>query len=104
MKQNQTALVVILLVIIGVLPFLNLTAQESTREEITLVGIITDHNELLTENGKLFEIGPNTKGSELAELVGAHVSVKGKMLEFGEKRLILVISYKILGANKTRTG
>ena len=105
MRPNKVAIALISLFLVSVLFFFHIaTAQDSTRESITVVGVVTDDSELLTENGIVYEIAGNSKGTELSELPGAHVSVKGKLLEFGQKRLILVVSYRILSLNKARTG
>ena len=104
MKPSKTALFVISLILFSILPFLDAaTAQDSSRENITVVGVVTDDNELLTENGIVYELAGNSKGTELSELSGTHVSVKGKLMEFGQKRIIMVVSYRILALSKSRT-
>ena len=69
-------------------------------ENIVVLGIINSEYQLVSDSGKIYEIGENQKGEELMELEGKKVEVNGKVIknEDDEDSLVLMVTeFKIKG-------
>ena len=61
---------------------------------VTLIGEINDENQLVTPDGKIYDIADTMEGSELFELTGKNVSVTGTVEEEGGVKTITVESHE----------
>ena len=63
---------------------------------LTLVGEINDENQLMTPDGKIYDIADTMEGSELFELTGESVSVTGTVEEEDGVKTITVESHELM--------
>jgi hypothetical protein len=92
MKRYAWPLVVALFVL-GFVAMLSVTTVMAQEE--TIRGVVTQDNEIETEDGELYAIDSNELGEELKALVGKKVEATGSVLEgmYGGYT-ITVTSYK----------
>jgi hypothetical protein len=64
--------------------------------EITIIGIINDINQIVTEEGEIYEVADNDLAGELTRYVGQTVMVTGTLIEDGDVKTILVKEYEII--------
>lgn len=65
-------------------------------ERVTIIGTVNDDYQVVTDDGKVYEIDENEKGDELIAQVNKKVKVTGTLEEDGGQRFIMVSDYQIL--------
>ncbi|HIJ56212.1 MAG TPA: hypothetical protein HPQ03_08800 [Deltaproteobacteria bacterium] len=65
-------------------------------DEKTLTGKINEDGKLLTEDGKIYDLGETEKGLALAEMSGKNVSITGTVTEKEGTMAIDVVEYKVI--------
>ncbi|OGQ95991.1 MAG: hypothetical protein A2521_14405 [Deltaproteobacteria bacterium RIFOXYD12_FULL_57_12] len=63
-------------------------------ETVTVVGVINNTYQLVTQNYEVFEIAETEAGNALIRLVNARVKVIGIVNEFEGQQLLLVLSFE----------
>ena len=69
----------------------------SSDDRIMVIGTVNADFQIQADNDRLFEIGDNEKGGELAQLVDKRVRVMGTVEEVDGQKVLMVISYEIIG-------
>ena len=67
-----------------------------SEKSVTIVGIVNDSYQIVTDNDQVYEIAENEKGDELIELVDQKVKVKGTIEEDDGTKVITVTSYEVI--------
>jgi hypothetical protein len=65
-------------------------------DTVSLVGVINDDFQIVTDNGQAYEVMMSDQGIELIDHVGERVKVRGEIIEDEEGRVIDVLSYEVL--------
>lgn len=63
---------------------------------ITIIGVVNDNYQLITDEGEVYEIGIGEVGDELIHHPGTRAKVECKVSEEGDQNIILVISYQLI--------
>ena len=63
---------------------------------VTIVGTINDDNEIVDNDGVVYEVADNDMGEEIMEHVGKKIEVKGTVMEEEDAKMITVTSYTVL--------
>ncbi len=63
---------------------------------VTIVGTVTDTNQIQTENDELIEVAESEIGDKLIEQTGKKVEVKGVVIEADGQKTIKVQSFKVM--------
>ena len=63
---------------------------------VTLIGEINDQNQLVTPDGKIYDIADTMEGSELFELTGEGVSVTGTVEEVEGVKTLTIESHEVM--------
>lgn len=93
-KSIRFLYLLILLAVIIPLSSGNAVAQTTLDGTITIVGTIVKFSKILTDEGKVYEIGLNSKGSDLSEMIGQKMLIKGRKTELSKITIILVSSFE----------
>ena len=72
------------------------TATALSAETVTFVAVVNDDFTLVDENGQVYLIAESDVGDELAENIGAKVSVKGQIEDSADGPIIHVESFEIM--------
>ena len=94
MKRNRKYLFAVLCVMFIVV-FLFGTAISGKRA--TIIGRINDNYQIVTAEGKIYEVEGNEKSDEIVNLVGKQVKATGIVEETEDMNIILITSYKVIG-------
>jgi len=65
-------------------------------DDITVVGKITDDNQIVDDNGNAYDVADTDKGNEVMSLVGQKVQVQGTLMDEGGQKVIEVTTYKVI--------
>lgn len=97
-RRNLNTVIILLAVMIISLPMGNLMAAGDTKEgeEVTIVGTINAFDQLIDEDGAVYEIDITDAGNELVEEVGKKVEAAGLVEELEGVKTLSVSSYRIL--------
>ena len=71
-------------------------AGVSMAGETMISGTVTADNQLLAEDGQIYEVATTENGEQLLEQMEKKVAVKGTVAEKDGKKMITVTSFKIL--------
>jgi hypothetical protein len=63
----------------------------------TVIGTVNNAYQIVTEEGEIYEIAENEIGDQLVHLVGKIVRATGIVRKMEEGKMIIVMSYEILG-------
>jgi hypothetical protein len=63
--------------------------------EVSILGVINIDGQLVDDNGMAYDIAENDEGSEVMEMVGQKVTIKGTVMEAEGTKIITVLSYKL---------
>lgn len=64
--------------------------------EITIIGIINDINQIVTDAGEIYVVADNNLAGELSRYVGYTVEVTGTLIKYDEVKTIIVREYAII--------
>ena len=93
MKKNKKLLFVGLL---AMLMIAFLSGPAISADSVTIVGIMNDSYQIVTDNDQVYEIAEGEKGDELIEFVDKRVKVTGTVEEDDGAKLITVTSYEVI--------
>jgi hypothetical protein len=62
----------------------------------TIMGEVTETNEIVTDEGAAYTIASTEKGDELASMVGEKVKVTGTVQEAEGEKIITVINFSVI--------
>ncbi len=65
-------------------------------EPVTLQGQITEDNQLMTEDGAVYEIADTEEGEKVLEMVGEKIEVRGTLTEEEGTKEITVESFSVV--------
>jgi len=75
-----------------------LSGAAISAKSVTIVGTVHDDYQIVADNGQVYEIGDNEKGTEVTQLDGKRVKVTGTIEETDqEEKVIMVTSYEVIG-------
>ncbi len=97
--KRTICLVVCALFMVVMMSGVALSAEKKAAEQeqgIMITGTINDSNQLVDNDGQIFDIADNEQGNELLTHVGMKVQVKGTVLESEGEKLITVTAYEII--------
>lgn len=89
---NRIFIVTMSLLLVGLLSGVVLAAGS-----VTIVGTVSDANQLQTENNEGIDIAEGEMGDKLVAETGKKVQVTGTVAEAEGQKTITVESYKVLG-------
>lgn len=93
MKKNKKLLFVGLL---AMLMIAFLAGPAISADSVTIVGIVNDSYQIVTDNDQVYEIAEGEKGDELIEFVDKKVKVTGTVEEDDGTKVITVTSYEVI--------
>jgi len=99
MKRRSLGTVVVLMVVLIIsLPMGNLMAvgDITEGEEVTIVGTMNAFDQLIDEDGTVYEIDITDAGNELVEEVGKKVEATGLVEQLEGIKTLSVSTYRIL--------
>lgn len=99
MKSRYVCRVVTLVFVISLFLLVGgLTAADNPKEgeDVQIVGTVNEFDQLVAENGTIYEIDITDAGNELVEEVGKKVEVTGVIEDLEGVKSISVSSYRII--------
>ncbi len=93
MKKNAKKILVAIL-IMGLTVFLSGSAVAGS--EISITGTVNEDGQLVDDSGMTYDLAENDEGSEIMEMVGQKVTVKGTVMEAEGTKIITVSEFKLL--------
>ncbi|MGD8962929.1 MAG: hypothetical protein PVF29_17060 [Desulfobacterales bacterium] len=93
MKKN-TKKIFLSILIVGLTIFLSGIAVAGS--EVNISGVINEDGQLVDNNGMAYDIAESDEGSELMEMSGHKVKVKGTVMEAEGTKIINVSSFQII--------
>jgi hypothetical protein len=93
MKKNMKKILVGIL-IMGLTVFLAGIAVAGS--EVSISGVINEDGQLVDNSGMAYDIADSEEGSELMELTGQKVTVKGTVMEAEGAKIITVSSFTVI--------
>ncbi len=93
MKKNKKLLFVGLL---AMLMIAFLSGPAISADSVTIVGIVNDSYQIVTDNEQVYEIAEGQKGDELIEFVDKKVKVTGTVEEDDGAKLMIVTSFEVI--------
>ena len=88
-KKLLSAMIVVVLVSF-------LTGAALAGNAVTLVGTVTDDNQIQDEAGIKYQVSENEMSGEVLELVGKKVQIKGTVMEEEGVKKITIMSYEVV--------
>ncbi len=64
--------------------------------EVSILGVINEDGQLVDDSGMAYDIAENDEGSEVMEMLGQKVTIKGTVMESEGTKIITVLSYKLI--------
>lgn len=64
--------------------------------EVSILGVINEDGQLVDDSGMAYDIAENDEGSEIMEMVGQKVAVKGTVMHAEGTKIITVLSFKLM--------
>ena len=94
MKRKSFLLIKIFAIIIAFL----IVGPAFSSDRVTIIGVVTDDQQIVTDDDEVYEIYDNGKGSELISNVGMRVKVTGTVEndEDSGNKIITVISFQVI--------
>ncbi len=93
MKCSLFGKSIVLVILFALISTTGIYAEDT----VTVVGEIVDDYQIVTSDGKVYEIGNTEKGTELLDTItNEKVSVKGILHQEGDTLVIDVISYEVV--------
>jgi hypothetical protein len=65
-------------------------------EPVTLQGEVTEDNQLMTNDGEVYDIADTEKGAQVMEMVGEKIEVRGTLSEDEGDKEITVESFSVV--------
>jgi hypothetical protein len=65
-------------------------------EPVTLQGQVTEDNQLMTDDGEVYDIADTEKGAQVMEMVGEKIEVRGTLSEDEDSKEITVESFSVV--------
>jgi hypothetical protein len=65
-------------------------------EPVTLQGEVTEDNQLMTDDGEVYDIADTEKGAQVMEMVGEKIEVRGTLSEDEDSKEITVESFSVV--------
>jgi hypothetical protein len=65
-------------------------------EPVTLQGEVTEDNQLVTEDGEVYDIADTEQGAQVMEMVGEKIEVRGTLSEDEGDKEITVESFSVV--------
>jgi hypothetical protein len=65
-------------------------------EPVTLQGEVTEDNQLMTNDGEVYDIADTEKGAQVMEMVGEKIEVRGTLSEDEDSKEITVESFSVV--------
>lgn len=93
MKGNGKKLVIGLLAL-ALVAFL--TGPVLSGDAITITGTVNDHYQIVTDDGKVYDVGDTEKGDEVTENVDKKVRATGTVEENEGMMIISITEYEII--------
>ena len=93
MKKNMKHIFLVTL-IISLTVFLLGNALAGS--EVSILGVINIDGQLVDDSGIAYDIADSEEGSELMEMVGQKVTIKGTVMEAEGTKIITVLSFKLI--------
>ena len=93
MKNNGSRIGALALALVMVVA---LAGSALAAKTVTIVGTVTDTNQIQTENDELIEVAESEIGDKLIEEAGKKVEVKGVVTEADGQKTIKVQSFKVM--------
>ena len=66
------------------------------QDTVIITGRVNGDYQIITEKDEVYEIGENSKGDELVQLVGRIVEVKGHIIHEEDYLVIMATDYKVI--------
>ena len=79
-----------------ILSFVSLFAGFAIGGDVTIVGTVNDDNQIVDDDGTVYDVADNEKGEELMEHAGKKIQVKGTVMEGDDGKLITITSYTVM--------
>ena len=93
MRRNGKKLVIGLLAL-ALVAFL--TGPALSGGAMTITGTVNDHYQIVTDDGKIYDVGDTERGDEVTELVDKKVKATGTVEESEGMMMISITEYEIL--------
>ena len=71
-------------------------ANSFGQDLMTIMGTVTESEQILTEEGQVYDIVDNQKGDELSVYTGKRIQVKGRVIGEGDAQQIMVFEFSII--------
>jgi hypothetical protein len=65
-------------------------------EPVMLKGQVTEDNQLMTEDGELYDIAESENGEQVMDMVGETVEVRGTLIDSEDTKVIQVESFTVV--------
>ena len=76
---------------------------DSVEQELRIItGTINEEEQIITDDGHVYDIVNNKKGDELSIYTGKRIEVKGKVIEQGDGEKVMVLQFSIIKKPVTR--
>ena len=99
MKPRKMLILPILIAVLFLFPHI----ADSVGQELRIItGTINEEEQIITDDGHVYDIVDNKKGDELAIYAGKRIEVKGKIIEQGNSMQIMVLQFTIIKKPVTR--
>jgi len=79
-----------------ILSFISMFAGFAIGGDVTVVGTVNDENQIVDNDGTVYDVADNEKGEELMEHVGKKIQVMGTVMEGDDGKLITITSYTVI--------
>ncbi|NVM23820.1 MAG: hypothetical protein HWN68_18830 [Desulfobacterales bacterium] len=73
-----------------------LTGVASAGGQMTITGTVNQDHQIVTDDGKAYDVAQSEEGKKVSELVGKKVKVMGSVKESEGKMVINVTGYELL--------
>jgi len=79
-----------------ILSFISMFAGFAIGGDVTVVGTVNDENQIVDNDGTVYDVADNEKGEELMEHVGKKIQVMGTVMEGDDGKLITITSFTVV--------
>ena len=81
---------------IGILVFILIFSGQVFADEVTVVGMVNDNYQIVTEGGTVYEVADTDMGNDMLNHVGSVVEASGTVTEEEGLKVIKVRSYLVI--------
>jgi hypothetical protein len=92
--KNNTKKIFLGILIVGLAVFLSGIAVAGS--EVSISGVINEDGQLVDNSGMTYDIAESDEGTELMDMTGQKVTVKGTVMEAEGTKIIDVSSFQII--------